>query len=118
MSCKKARGFLERYDSISVGEWINARKVKHDRASALRLAKSARTVVTGRGSSITSFDMAGDPPDDATLAAAILGPSGNLKAPTFKTGDTLVVGFSELVYRQILGESPAAKSRRRDQSGS
>jgi hypothetical protein len=32
-----------------------------------------------------------------------LGPSGNLKAPTFRKGSTLVVGFSEEAYQQVLG---------------
>lgn len=52
---------------------------------------------------MTTFDMVGDPPDDATLAAAILGPSGNLKAPTIRIGDTLLVGFNEAAYRELFG---------------
>jgi hypothetical protein len=47
--------------------------------------------------------MKADPPDDDTLAAAILGPTGNLKAPTLKVGDTLLVGFNETAYKQIFG---------------
>jgi hypothetical protein len=43
------------------------------------------------------------PPDDDTLAAAILGPTGNLKAPTLRIGKTLLVGFNEEAYRQVLG---------------
>lgn len=44
-----------------------------------------------------------DPPDDDTLAAAILGPTGNLKAPTLRLGDRLLVGFGEAAYREVLG---------------
>jgi hypothetical protein len=44
-----------------------------------------------------------DPPDDATLLAHILGPTGNLKAPTLQKGRTLLVGFNEEAYRQVLG---------------
>jgi hypothetical protein len=44
-----------------------------------------------------------DPPDDETLAAHLLGPTGNLKAPTLRVGDTLLVGFGEEAYRQVLG---------------
>lgn len=46
--------------------------------------------------------MVGNPPDDETLAAAILGPSGNLKAPTIRIGDTLLIGFNESMYREFL----------------
>jgi hypothetical protein len=35
------------------------------------------------------------------LAAAILGPSGNLRAPTIRIGDTLLVGFNEAAYQQV-----------------
>jgi hypothetical protein len=87
--------------SPRVGETINAGKVKFGRGEALTLAKSARRVITGRGKNPVTFDMVNDPPDDATLAAAILGPSGNLKAPTIKIGDTLLVGFNEAAYGQF-----------------
>jgi hypothetical protein len=80
---------------------VNASKTKFPRADALKLARSARRVITGRGKNITTFDMVGDPPDDATLASAILGPSGNLKAPTIRVGDTLLVGFNETAYRDV-----------------
>jgi arsenate reductase-like glutaredoxin family protein len=57
--------------------------------------------VTGRGKNPIKFDMAKDPPTDDELAAAILGRSGNLKAPAIKIGDTLLVGFNEAAYREI-----------------
>ncbi len=45
-----------------------------------------------------------DPPDDDTLAAHMLGPTGNLRAPTIRRGGTLLVGFSEDAYRDVLGK--------------
>lgn len=32
-----------------------------------------------------------------------MGPSGNLRAPTFKVGDTYLVGFNEEMYEEQLG---------------
>lgn len=43
------------------------------------------------------------PPDDDTLASLLLGPTGNLKAPTLRLGQTLLVGFGEPAYQQLLG---------------
>jgi hypothetical protein len=60
-------------------------------------------VVVGRGKKVVTFDMRKEPPDDDTLAAHLLGPTGNLKAPTLRKGRTLLVGFSEEAYRQVLG---------------
>jgi arsenate reductase-like glutaredoxin family protein len=42
-------------------------------------------------------------PKDADLLKAILGPTGNLRAPTIRRGQTLLVGFSEEVYAKTLG---------------
>ena len=44
-----------------------------------------------------------DPPDDETLLAHLLGPTGNLRAPTLRRGKTLLVGFNDEAYRQVLG---------------
>jgi len=48
--------------------------------------------------------MKSDPPDDDTLAAHLLGPTGNLRAPTIRKGNTLLVGFSAEAYREVLGK--------------
>ena len=69
---------------------------------ALALARSFDKVVAGRGKKAVSIDMKKSPPDDVTLAASILGPTGNLRAPTIRKGKTLLVGFSEEAYRQVL----------------
>ena len=85
------------------GTVVDATKNKHGRAEALQLARSAGRVVAARGKKTVVFDMKKDPPDDDTLAAHILGPTGNLKAPTLRIGDTLLVGFGEDAYQQVLG---------------
>ena len=43
-------------------------------------------------------------PDDDTLAGYLLGPTGNLRAPTIKQGKTLYVGFNEDVYKTLVGK--------------
>ena len=35
--------------------------------------------------------------------AALLGPTGNLRAPTLKVGSTLLVGFNEEAYDEVFG---------------
>jgi len=82
---------------------VDAGKERKDRDEALKLARTAARVVVARGKKVVSFDMKREPPDDDTLAAYLLGPTGNLKAPTLRVGDTLLVGFGEAAYRQVLG---------------
>jgi hypothetical protein len=85
------------------GPVVDAAKEKKGREEALRLAKAADRVVVSRGKKVVTFDMKKDPPDDDTLASYLLGPTGNLKAPTLRRGQTLLVGFGEVAYRQVLG---------------
>jgi hypothetical protein len=82
---------------------VDAGKQRKGRDEALALAKSARKVVAGKGKTVVTFDMTNSPPDDETLAAVLLGPTGNLKAPTLRVGDTLLVGFNEEAYKLVLG---------------
>jgi arsenate reductase-like glutaredoxin family protein len=103
MGCKKAQGFLEQND-LTVGTKVDAAKDKRGRDAALALAKSVAKVVVGKGKKVVVIDMTKELPDDDTLSALLLGPTGNLKAPTLRKGNTLLVGFSETAYRQVFGE--------------
>jgi hypothetical protein len=86
------------------GPIVDATKDRRGRDEALKLARSVARVVAARGKkNVVVFDMAKDVPDDDTLAAHLLGPTGNLKAPTLRIGDTLLVGFGEEAYKQVLG---------------
>ena len=40
--------------------------------------------------------------EDAAIEALIIGPSGNLRAPAFFVGKSLVIGFEEEAYRDLL----------------
>lgn len=41
--------------------------------------------------------------DHDELVAKLLGSTGNLRAPTVRVGDQLLVGFNEDVYREVFG---------------
>lgn len=79
---------------------MDAAKNRKGRAEALALARSVSRVVTAKGKRIVTFDIKADRPDDDTLAAHLLGPTGNLRAPAIRRGQTLYIGFSE----ETLGE--------------
>jgi len=42
-------------------------------------------------------------PGRAELLALLLGPTGNLRAPTLRRKRTVLVGFDEATYRDVLG---------------
>lgn len=82
-------------------ERVDASKARIGRDEALALARSAARVLVARGRGVVEFDMQKHPPDDDTLAAHLLGRTGNLRAPTIRVGRTLLVGFSEEGYRHV-----------------
>jgi hypothetical protein len=88
---------------VEVAAESNATKERRGRAEALALAHSADRVVVAKGGKVVAFDMKKNPPDEDTLAAQLLGPTGNLRAPTIRKGRTLLVGFSEPAYEEVLG---------------
>jgi len=106
MGCKKAQGFLEKTE-CQVDDVTDAAKERRGNKEALALARAAEEVVVAKGKKIVTFHMKHDAPDDALLLSHILGPSGNLRAPTFRKGKTLVVGFNEEAYRDVLAHGRA-----------
>jgi arsenate reductase-like glutaredoxin family protein len=56
-----------------------------------------------RGKKVIHVDLRREKPDRATLESLLIGPSGNLRAPTLRRGRTLLVGFDEATYAKVLG---------------
>lgn len=56
-----------------------------------------------KGKKVVHFNLKKDKPGDDELAKLLLGPTGNLRAPTIRKGKTLVVGFDEETYEKVFG---------------
>ncbi len=102
MSCGKSQGFLADND-IQITDTVIANKEKFGRADALSLAQDADRVIVAKGKKVVTFDMKDGRPDDETLLGAMLGPTGNLRAPTIRSGKTLLVGFNDDLFSATLG---------------
>ena len=70
-------------------------------ADAKELLGAASKLIVAKGKKVTEFKGADAKGDDAV--AAMLGPTGNLRAPTIKVGKTLLVGFNEEAYGGVFG---------------
>jgi hypothetical protein len=69
---------------------------------ALGLVKDADQLYVAKGPKVVHLDLKRERPDRATLLGLLLGPSGNLRAPTLRRGRTLLVGFDESTYKTVL----------------
>jgi arsenate reductase-like glutaredoxin family protein len=85
-----------------VTETVNATKTRYSEAEALSLLDGIDTLIATKGKKVEIFDLKKDRPDDAALLARLMGPTGNLRAPTACIGRTLVVGFNPEVYADVL----------------
>lgn len=101
MTCKRADAFLEEC-AASVGHQVDARKERVSPADAVKLARSVRHLYVAKGKKVVHFDMQIDPPPDADLKKLLIGPSGNLRAPTARSGKRLFVGFNPEEFAKSL----------------
>jgi arsenate reductase-like glutaredoxin family protein len=98
MSCTRASRFLDA-SGITPKEVVPASR-KLARKEAQDLARQATRIVVAKGKQVSEF--AGGKADEK-LVQAMLGPTGNLRAPTIRKGKTVVVGFHPEVFEEIFG---------------
>jgi arsenate reductase-like glutaredoxin family protein len=101
MGCKKAQGFLEKH-ALQVVDQVNAATARLGPEEALKLVKASHRVVIAKGKKVVTLDIRRDSPDDRTLLTYLLGPTGKLRAPTLRVGDTLLIGFNQEAYERVL----------------
>lgn len=59
-------------------------------------------IYASKGKRVVHLVLRKDKPDTTTLRGLVLGPTGNLRAPTLRKGRTLIVGFDEATYAKLL----------------
>ena len=59
-------------------------------------------IYASKGKRVVHFDLRKEKPGRAELLGLLLGPTGNLRAPTLRKGRTLLVGFDEAAYAKVL----------------
>jgi len=74
---------------------------KLGRKDAAEIAKKASAVFVAKGAKVSEFKPAGKA--DKQLLDAMLGPTGNLRAPTIRRGKTVLVGFNQELFSEKLG---------------
>ena len=82
---------------------MDAKKQTISGGHALGVLAQVDEIYVARGKRVVHVDLRKDKPTRATLLGLLLGPTGNLRAPTLRKGRTLLVGFDEAAYRQVLG---------------
>ena len=76
---------------------VDARKESLDVDRAWQLLQGARAVTVAKGKSFVRFDRVAQQKEEILKQA--IGPTGNLRAPTYRVGDEFVIGFSPGLYQ-------------------
>ena len=67
------------------------------------MVETVNEIYAAKGKNVVHLNLKKEKPDTATLKKLLLGPTGNLRAPTLRKGKTLVVGFDEATYKKVFG---------------
>ena len=65
------------------------------------IAKQSSKIYVAKGKKLDVFDMRNAKISE--VVEKMLGPTGNLRAPTLRKGKTTVVGFNDEAYGSLLG---------------
>ncbi len=80
---------------------VNARNEKYQRSEALELLNKAKLLHVAKGKKRVDVDLKQGELDDEALLKLVLGPTGNLRAPTLLIGKTMVVGFHQEMLDEL-----------------
>jgi arsenate reductase-like glutaredoxin family protein len=83
-----------------IGEEVPASR-KLGASEARAIAKQSSKVYVAKGKKLDVFDMRNAKISE--VVEKMLGPTGNLRAPTLRKGKTTVVGFNDEAYDSLLG---------------
>ena len=87
-------------NGIEARETVSASQ-KLGRSDATKIAKESSKLIVAKGKKLSEFKVGAKVPKEAV--DAMLGPTGNLRAPTLRIGKTVLVGFNEDAYGEVFG---------------
>jgi hypothetical protein len=100
MTCGRTQEFLAKAGVIPKTQ-EDAKKKTRGADGARDLLKEADEIYIAKGKNVVHFDLKTEKPE--TVVPMMLGPTGNLRAPTLRKGRTLMVGFDKATYEKLFG---------------
>ncbi len=79
---------------------MDARKNRIEDQQAWDLVKEAREISVAKGKKVVNFSRVTD--EKEAVLKRMMGPSGNLRAPTLRIKDQFIIGFNLEMYEKKL----------------
>ena len=86
---------------MAIDQVTDARKEKFEADRAWNLLKNAESIAVAKGRKVLKFESPSQ--DKDAVLQQVMGPSGNLRAPTLQVGKHFVVGFSGELFQEVFG---------------
>ena len=100
MTCVKTQEFLAKA-GVTAKTQVDAKKNTQGPNEARAMLKDVDEIYIAKGQKIVHFDLKKANAEE--IVPMMLGPTGNLRAPTLRKGKTLVVGFNKETYQKLFG---------------
>ena len=100
-ACAKAQEFLRDFD-LEVREQVDARRTRIGPSDVAKVVKGADVALVSDGRSVRRYELS-KAHDRSDMLARMVGPTGNLRAPTLKRDGLVVVGFHADSMREFVG---------------
>lgn len=81
---------------------VDAKKETISSSKALSVIEGCTELHATRGKQVIDVKLGKERPGDADLKALLVGPTGNLRAPTIRVGKRVLVGFNQAMYDKYL----------------
>jgi len=104
VTCTRTQEVLGQ-DYSQAKEVVSANKTKFPHDEAMNLIKDIDQIYSAKQNKVIHLDLKKQKPSKEEIAAIILGPTGNLRAPAIKTGKTLIVGFNKELLEEFISGS-------------
>lgn len=101
-TCEKALTFLQSIKISLPTNTEDARKIKKTQEEMIELAQKHKKIVSIKGKKAIEINIKNEEVTPAAILGLLVGPSGNLRAPTISVGPTLVIGFDPETYANYL----------------
>ncbi|MFZ1685258.1 MAG: ArsC family (seleno)protein [Candidatus Zixiibacteriota bacterium] len=100
-SCNKSKAFLAKH-KVTVGTSLSTKKGILGEKDAKALLKGMEQLISTRGKKVIKVNLKTEKLPWKELAPLMLGPLGNLRAPVIQRGTTILVGFDEDSYKELM----------------
>ena len=80
---------------------VDARKIRLKEKEALAMLADVDKIYSAKGKQVAHIDLRKGKLGNEALLPLLLGPKGNLRAPTLRVGRALLVGFDQATYEKL-----------------